>query len=150
MTEYDLTVKKLRKSGYIHVPIPAKPLTFTTQKKNNHGMIIAHACPNNVLCCPAGAATCQLLLHRSTFSCLNVSVKLASYYSSQQVNMPVKAPMITHTMPVHAATLDAITGITPKNLSVCSLFEPEERWPCCRGAAIQVLSNCWPIGRVIQ
>ena len=29
--------------------------------------------------------------------------------------------MITHTMRVHAAALESITGIVPKNLSACSL-----------------------------
>ena len=32
-------------------------LTFTAQKNNNQGIIIAHSCSNNILCCPISAAT---------------------------------------------------------------------------------------------
>ena len=48
-------------------------------------------------------------------------MKLASYYNSQLVNLPVKASMITHTMRVHDAALESITGIALYNLSACSL-----------------------------
>ena len=67
-------------------------LMFTTQKNNNQGVIIAHACSNVVLCCPVSAATCQILLHRSHSGCLNLlfdgTVKLDSYYNSHHINMP--------------------------------------------------------------
>ena len=103
----------------------ALQLTFTTQKINNLGVIIAHACSNDVLCCPVSAVTRQLLLHRSHFGCHNLpfdgTVKLASYYSSQHISLPVKAFVITHTLHVHAATLESIMGIAPKNLLARSL-----------------------------
>ena len=111
---------------FFFTDLPGKLLTFTTQKSNNWGVIIAHTRSNNVLCCPVSAATCQLLLHRSHFGHLNLhfdgNVKLASYYSSQHVNMPVKASMVTRTLRVHAAALEPITGIAPNNLSACSLW----------------------------
>ena len=44
--------------------------TFTTQISNNCGVIIVHARSNNVLCYPVSAATCQPLLHHSTFGLL--------------------------------------------------------------------------------
>ena len=95
------------------------------RKNNNRGVIIARAHSNDVLYCPVSAATCQLLLHRAHFGTLNIlfdgTVKLASYYSSQYVNLPVKASMITHTLRVHAAALESITGIVPNNLSAHSL-----------------------------
>lgn len=100
-------------------------LTFTTQKNNDRGVIIAHARSNDVLCCPVSAATRQILLHRAHFRTLNVpfdgTMKLASYYSSQHVNIPVKASVITKTLRVHAAALESVTGIAPKNLSARSL-----------------------------
>ena len=116
-------------------------------------MIIAHACSNEVLYCPVSAATRQLLLHCSSFCCLNIpfdgTIKLVSYYGSQQVNMPVKASMITHTMCVHAAALESITGIEQK-ISPLVLFKQRDPWPCCKVVVIQVLSNSSPIGRVIR
>lgn len=101
-------------------------LTFTNQKNNDWVIIFAHARSNNVLCCPVSAVNCQLLLlHRPQFGRLSLpfdgTVKLASYYSSQHVHVPVKASMITHTMRVHAAALESITGIALNNLSACSL-----------------------------
>ena len=90
-------------------------------------MIIAHACSNGVLCCLVSAATRQLLLHQAHFGNINVSfdgtVKLAGYYSSQHVNLPVKASVIMHTLRVHAAALESVTGIASKNLSARSLRE---------------------------
>ena len=100
-------------------------LTITAQKNNGQGVNISHTRSNDVLCCPVSAATCQLLLHCSTFRCLNVpfdgTVKLASYYSAQLVNLLAKASMITHTMRIYGAALESVTGIAPKNLSACSL-----------------------------
>ena len=47
----------------------------------------------------------------------NGTIKLANYYSSQNVNdVPVKAPVITPTMRVHAASLEPVTGITLKKI----------------------------------
>ena len=98
-------------------------------ENNDRGVILAHAHSNDVLCCPVSAVPCQFLLHHSTFSCLNIpfngTVKLASYCSSQQGNIPVGASMITHTIHVHAAALESITGIAPKNLSTRSLCTGE-------------------------
>ena len=101
-------------------------LTFTAQKNNNRAVIITPACSNDVLCCSVSEASCQLLLHHSTFRCLHLSfddtVKLASYYSSQHANMPVKASIINHILGAHAASLESVSGIIPQHLSACSLW----------------------------
>ena len=86
-------------------------LTFTsTEKNNDQVVIIAHARSTDVLCYPVSAPTRQFLLHRSHFGHLRLPF-----------DGNVKTSMITHTMHVHAAALDSITGIAPKNLSACSL-----------------------------
>ena len=128
-------------------------LTFTTQKNNDRGVIITHTRSNDILCCPVSAATRQLLLHRTHFGRLNCpfegTVKLASYYSSQHVNLPVKTSVITHTLRVHVAALESITGIAPKNLSARSP-QARGRWLSYKVVATQVLSNCWRDGKVTQ
>ena len=128
-------------------------LRLRRSKNNNRGIISAYACSTNVLCCPVSAVTWQLLLHRSTFSRLNVpfdgTIKLTSYYSSQLVNLPVKASMITHTMRVHADSLESSMSIAPKSLSACSL-QVGGRWLSYKVAATQMLSICWSVGRMTQ
>ena len=60
------------------------------------------------------------------------TVKLASYYSSQNINVSVKASMITHTMRVHTVLLEPITRIAPKSHFTCSL---------CVGGAMALLQG---------
>ena len=70
---------------------------FTKQKNQHKGDVIAHAASGNMLCCPVKATVRQFMTHRK--EChkrnkpYNSKVKLASYYNSKGVNVPVK----THT-----------------------------------------------------
>ena len=104
-----------------------------------------------MLCCSVSAATRQLLLHWAHFGNPNVpfdgTVKLARYYSSQHVNIPVKAYVITHTLRIHAAALESVTGIALKNLSTQSLLAGGA-WLSYKVVATLMLLNSWRNGKV--
>ena len=103
----------------------------------------------SVLDGPISATICQLLVYRSNFHLLQVpfngNIKLASYYSSQHINMPVTTSMITHTMRVHATSLDNVTDIASKSLSSISSHTREDgavaRW---------VWSKCYQIAGSLE
>ena len=96
-------------------------LTFTTQKNGIKGDVIAHSRSGDPLCCPVTAVIRQFLLHRLHTQHHDGTLKLASYYNSNNVNVRVTASMITSTMRWHAAILQPTTGISPRSLSARSL-----------------------------
>ena len=103
----------------------AMHLTFTTQKNGDKGTVVAHALSGHILCCPVRSAIRQLTVHRleatSLPTPLCLSTKLATYYNSNHVNVPVTASMVTATMRCHATILRPQTGIDPLALSARSL-----------------------------
>ena len=86
---------------------------------------MAHTLSGHSLCCPFRSAICQLLMHRSEARFLHrplcVSTKLATYYNSHHVNVPVTASMVISTMRCHATILRPKTGNGPFALSARSL-----------------------------
>jgi hypothetical protein len=98
---------------------------FTDQKNGDKGEIIAHARSGDSLCCPVTATIRQLMIHRRKFRHrtrpYNGRIKLASYYNSRHVKVPVKAAQITKAIRWHASLLQPITGIDPHQLSARSL-----------------------------
>ena len=99
--------------------------TFTTQKNGDKGTIIAHARSGDNVCCPVLSTIQLFLIHRREFRRKNVpydgKLKLASYYNSKHVNVPVKAKQVTDTLRIHAALIQPMTGINPKDISARSL-----------------------------
>ena len=101
-------------------------LTFATQKNSNKGTVVAHSLlSGHNLYCPVGSAICQLMMHQAEAQqmlCpLCVFTKLATYYNSQHINVPVTAYMITSTLRCHDTILCPQTGINPFALSACFL-----------------------------
>lgn len=98
---------------------------FTEQKNGDKGEIIAHARSGDSLCCPVTATIRQLMIHKREFRRRNLPydgrIKLASYYNSRHVRVPVKAAQITKAVRWHASLLQPVTGIDPAQLSARSL-----------------------------
>ena len=98
---------------------------FTEQKNQHKGDVIAHATSGDMLCCPVKATVRQMLLHRKERRKRNKpydgTVKLASYYNSKGVNVPVKHSQITKVLQTHATLLQHITGVEPKEYTARSL-----------------------------
>jgi hypothetical protein len=99
--------------------------TFTTQKNGDRGTVIAHARSGDNVCCPVLSTIQQFMTHRLEFRRKNIpyngKLKLASYYNPKKVNVPVKATQVTATLRCHAALIQPLTGINPKDVSARSL-----------------------------
>jgi hypothetical protein len=99
--------------------------TFTTQKNGDRGTVIAHARSGDNVCCPVLSTIQQFMTHRLEFRRKNIpyngKLKLASYYNPKQINVPVKATQVTATLRCHAALIQPLTGINPKDVSARSL-----------------------------
>ena len=65
------------------------------------------------------------MIHKREFRRRNLPydgrIKLASYYNSRHVRVPVKAAQITKAVRWHASLLQPVTGIDPAQLSARSL-----------------------------
>ena len=98
---------------------------FTEQKNQHKGDVIAHATSGDMLCCPVKATVRQFMIHRR--ECrkrnkpYNGKVKLASYYNSNGVNVPVKTLQVTKVIQHHAGLLRHVTGVNPKEYTARSL-----------------------------
>jgi hypothetical protein len=99
--------------------------TFNTQKNGDRGTVTAHARSGDNVCCPVLSTIQQFMTHQHEFHRKNVpyngKLKLASYYNSKQVNVPVKAKQVTDTLCCHAALIQPLIGIDPKDISARSL-----------------------------
>ena len=93
---------------------------FTEQKSGHKGDIIAHRTRGNFLCCPGRNTVCQFMLHCCEFCCSNKhynnKVKLASYYNSKFVNVPIKTLGITKVIQTHDGKLRSEMVLRQKNL----------------------------------
>ena len=100
-------------------------LTFTTQKNGDKGEIVAHARSDDPMCCPVTSTIRQFMVHRREFrrrgSGYDGRVKLATYYNSNHVRVPIRADMVTKALRWHAGVLQPTTGINPKDVSARSL-----------------------------
>mmetsp|Transcript_19544 Transcript_19544/g.20962 ORF Transcript_19544/g.20962 Transcript_19544/m.20962 type:complete len:150 (+) Transcript_19544:76-525(+) len=91
---------------------------FIEQKNQHKGNVIVHVASGNMLCCPVKATVRQFMIHHK--EChkrnkpYNGKVKLASYYNSKGVNVPVKNTQVTTVLRHHAALLKHETGVDPK------------------------------------
>ena len=98
---------------------------FTEQKNQHDGDVIAHTTSGDQLCCPVKATIRQLMIHRTERRKHNKpydgKVKLASYYNSKGVNVPVKPSMISDVLCQHATLLQHKTGVDPKEYTPRSL-----------------------------
>ena len=76
---------------------------FDEQKNQHKGDVIAHATSGDMLCCPVKATARQFMIHHRECwkrnKAYNGKVKLASYYNSKGVNVPVKTAQITKEQP---------------------------------------------------
>ena len=87
---------------------------FTEHKNQHKGDVIAHATSGDMLCCPVKATIRQqMLLHRKErrkrSKPYDGTVKLASYYNSKGVNIPVKNSQITKVLQLQATVHHYIT-----------------------------------------
>lgn len=77
------------------------------------------------MCCPVTSIARQLLVHRRHRRHRNLpydgTIKLASYYNSRGVKVPVKPSQVTNTLRHHAGVLRSVTGINPDDISARSL-----------------------------
>ena len=91
-----------------------------------------------MLCCPVKAMIRQMLLHRKERHKRNKpydgTVKLASYYNSKGVNVPVKSKQITTVLQLQATLLQHLTGVEPKEYTARSFR--------AGGAMALLLSGC--------
>ena len=99
---------------------------FTKQKNGQKGDDIAHTTSGDVLCCLVRATILQSMLHwrdlrQGNKPCTyNCKVKLASYYNSKFINVPIKTKQVTNIIRIHARVLRSKTGVNPKEYTACS------------------------------